>query len=83
MSENNKKLIFSLIGALVVTFLCGKGLFRRFDIMMQDALFQKRASVPGDIVLIGIDEDDIKDFFVVFKEALVSTGVQVPVKYKE
>ncbi|HAU50555.1 MAG TPA: adenylate/guanylate cyclase domain-containing protein [Clostridiales bacterium] len=62
MSESNKKLIFSLIGALVVTFLCGKGLFRRFDIMMQDALYQKRASVPGDIVLIGIDEDDIKQY---------------------
>ena len=30
-----------------------------------------------------IDEDDIKDFFVVFREALVSTGVQVPVKYKD
>lgn len=29
-----------------------------------------------------IDEADIKDFFVVFKEALVSTGVQVPVQYK-
>ena len=28
-----------------------------------------------------IDEDDIKDFFVVFKEALVSTGVQIPVNY--
>ena len=29
-----------------------------------------------------IDESDIKDFFVVFKEALVTTGVQVPVVYK-
>ncbi len=29
-----------------------------------------------------IDEGDIKDFFVVFKEALVSTGVQIPVVYK-
>jgi 2-aminoethylphosphonate-pyruvate transaminase len=28
-----------------------------------------------------IDEDDIKDFFVVFKEALVSTGVQIPINY--
>ena len=28
-----------------------------------------------------IDEADIKDFFVVFKEALVNTGVQIPVKY--
>ena len=28
-----------------------------------------------------IDEADIKDFFVVFKEALVNTGVKIPVKY--
>jgi len=28
-----------------------------------------------------IDEADIKDFFVVFKEALKTTGVQTPVKY--
>ena len=28
-----------------------------------------------------IDENDIHDFFVIFKEALVSTGVQIPVKY--
>lgn len=30
-----------------------------------------------------IDEADIKDFFKVFREALVSTGVQIPVVYKE
>ena len=30
-----------------------------------------------------IDEEDIKDFFRVFKEALVSTGVKIPVVYKE
>lgn len=29
-----------------------------------------------------IDEADIRDFFAVFKEALASTGVQVPVVYK-
>ena len=29
-----------------------------------------------------IDEADIKDFFVVFKEALVNTGVMIPVQYK-
>lgn len=28
-----------------------------------------------------IDEADIKNFFVVFKEALINTGVQIPVKY--
>lgn len=30
-----------------------------------------------------IDEQDIKDFFVVFKEALATYGVQTPVVYKE
>ncbi|MCQ2539727.1 MAG: 2-aminoethylphosphonate aminotransferase [Acetatifactor sp.] len=30
-----------------------------------------------------IDEQDIKDFFVVFKEALVKEGVQIPVIYKK
>ena len=29
-----------------------------------------------------IDETDVKDFFVVFKEALKTYGVTVPVKYK-
>ena len=29
-----------------------------------------------------IDEADIKDFFVVFKEALINTGVKIPVQYK-
>ncbi len=28
-----------------------------------------------------IDEADIKDFFVVFKEALINTGVKIPVQY--
>ncbi len=28
-----------------------------------------------------IDEDDIKDFFVVFRNALISTGVTIPMKY--
>lgn len=58
MSDNNKKLIFSLIGALVIVFLCDIGLFRRFDLWMQDSLFQKPISVPGDILVIGIDEKD-------------------------
>lgn len=30
-----------------------------------------------------IDEQDVKDFFVVFKEALVQEGVQIPVMYKD
>lgn len=30
-----------------------------------------------------IDDDDIKDFFVVFKEALVENGVEIPVRYND
>ena len=30
-----------------------------------------------------IDEDDIRDFFVVFREALTTYGVQIPVKYND
>lgn len=30
-----------------------------------------------------IDEEDIKDFFAVFKDALVATGVRIPVLYKD
>lgn len=30
-----------------------------------------------------IDESDIKDFFVVFKEALIKTGVKIPMTYKD
>lgn len=58
LNEKNRNLIFALVCALAVTFLCGAGVFRRLDTWMQDALFQKPCAVPGDIVIIGIDEKD-------------------------
>ncbi len=62
MSKTNRKLILALAGALIVTFLCGSGLFQRPDLWAQDALFQRPRSVPGDIVVIGIEKSDLDAF---------------------
>ena len=32
---------------------------------------------------VSIDEQDIKDFFVVFKEALTENNIKIPVIYKD
>jgi len=58
---NRRRVIYSLTGALAVTILCGAGLFKRPDMWVQDALFQTPQAVPGDIVVIGIDETDIQE----------------------
>ncbi|MBR6483437.1 MAG: adenylate/guanylate cyclase domain-containing protein [Clostridiales bacterium] len=57
----HKNIIYSLAGALIVTVLCGVGLFKRPDMWTQDALFQTPQAVPGDIVVIGLDETDIQE----------------------
>ena len=62
MNEKYKNLIFSLAGALIVTFLCGVGIFDRPDKWVQDALFQTPYAVPGDIVIVGIDDNDLRNF---------------------
>lgn len=62
MNEKNKVLLISLLFAVLVTLMCRSGLLKRLDMWMQDALFQTPTAVPGDIVIIGIDEDDLKTF---------------------
>ena len=61
-NETNRKLIFALIGALIVTFFCGRGYLRSTDQWMQDKLFQQPEAVDGDILLIGITKEDIVRF---------------------
>ena len=51
-----------MIGALAVTALCGSGLLRRAELWFCDELFARREYVPGDIVIIGIDESDFEQF---------------------
>ena len=62
MNSRSRKLIVACIWATVITALCGLGLFRRSELLLQDELFQKPETVPGDIVIIGIDERDIQEF---------------------
>lgn len=59
-SDNTRNLIFALIWATSITLLCTLGVFRSPELWLQDKLYQKKVYVPNDIVIIGIDESDIK-----------------------
>ncbi|MBR5425308.1 MAG: adenylate/guanylate cyclase domain-containing protein [Clostridiales bacterium] len=62
MNETNKRILFALVGALLVTFLCGKGFLHSTDLWMQDKFFQTPEAVSGDILVIGITKEDIDRF---------------------
>ena len=62
MNKNVKNLIVSAAGALIITALCGAGVFKSLDWWVQDLLFQRPEAVPADIYVVGIDEDDIRQF---------------------
>ena len=62
MNERTKKLIISFAWAAAITVLCAVGLFRKPELWVEDELFQRPEAVPGDIVIIGIDEKDIAEF---------------------
>ena len=46
--------------ALTVCLLCGSGLLYRADNRISDALYQRRGSPDGDIIVIGIDEETLE-----------------------
>ena len=60
MNNRNKTLLASLAWALAITLLCSSGLLRKYELWFCDELYQRPESVPGDIVIIGIDENDFK-----------------------
>lgn len=62
MNERTKNLIIAFAWALSITVLCALGVFRRPELWIEDEIFQNPEAVPGDIVIIGIDENDIKEF---------------------
>lgn len=62
MKKQTKNLIIALIWATAITLLCSLGTFRRSELWLEDTLYQRPVSVPGDIVIIGIDENDIRNF---------------------
>ena len=57
-----KSLIIPFAGAVIVTALCGTGLFKNPDLFVSDKLYQTPEIADGDIKVIGIDTDDFKEF---------------------
>ena len=62
MNEKTKNIIIAFAWAISITALCALGVFRRPELWIEDEIFQNPVAVPGDIVIIGIDENDIKEF---------------------
>lgn len=62
MNKRTKNLIIALAWATSITLLCALGVFRSPELWLEDTLYQRRVAVPGDIVIIGIDDNDIKNF---------------------
>ena len=60
-SSVKKHLIYSLVGAAVLTAVAGTGLWQTPDRWVQDKVFQKVSANSGDIVIIGIDEAALAD----------------------
>ena len=62
MADLRKKLISSLVVSLSITALMASGLMQRPGKWRDDRVFQTPRAVPGDIVIIGIDEKAISEF---------------------
>ena len=72
MNERTKNILTALAWSVAITLLCAIDTkvntedwpftVRYADSWLQDTLFQKDVSVPGDIVIIGIDEKDLDEF---------------------
>ena len=56
-----KKYLFMLAAALLVTLLISTGVLRRVDKWAQDTLYQHAGTASTDIVIIGIDEEALRE----------------------
>jgi len=57
-----KNLIVSGIAALAVTAICGSGIISGIDLWAQDSLYQRPEPPSPEIIVVGIDEEDIDNF---------------------
>lgn len=62
MNKRTKHLLIAFALATVITLLCAYKVFRRPEMWLEDALYQQEVYVDSDICLIGIDDNDIKEF---------------------
>ena len=58
-ADIKKHLVYSLLGATLVTAICGNGMLQTADKWTQDLLYQHAQVTSGDILVIGIDEDTL------------------------
>ena len=58
---SGRHIIYSLIGAVVMTAVAGNGILKVPDRWFQDVVFQQNSVTSGDIVVIGIDEKTLAE----------------------
>ncbi|MBR6488533.1 MAG: CHASE2 domain-containing protein, partial [Clostridiales bacterium] len=61
-STKTKSLILALFLATLITLLCALKVFRSPELWLEDKLYQRPQYAESPIVIIGIDDDDIKKF---------------------
>ena len=62
MKKRTREILIALSWALVITVLCGLGVFRSPELWLEDTLYQQPVYVPGDIIVIGITDEDFDEF---------------------
>ena len=62
MSKQTKNLLLALFLATVMTLLCAVKVFRSPELWLEDKLYQRPVYAETPIVIIGIDDEDIKNF---------------------
>ncbi|MCR4776574.1 MAG: adenylate/guanylate cyclase domain-containing protein [Saccharofermentans sp.] len=62
MSKQTKNLIAALFLATLMTLLCVSKVFRSPELWLEDKLYQRPVYAESPIVIIGIDDEDIKNF---------------------
>ncbi len=62
LNERTRHLIYGVLLATAITLICFAKLTKIPDLWLDDALYQQDRAVPGDIMIIGIDDRDIDEF---------------------
>ena len=62
MNKQTKDLLLALFLATLITLLCAAKVFRSPELWLEDKLYQRPIYTESPIVIIGIDDDDIKNF---------------------
>ena len=64
MSKRTRHLIYAVLLATAITLICASGVLRTADLWVNDLLYQREIYVDNDIVIIVIDDKEIKNAFI-------------------